>query len=231
MAMASLSKTFSESRTRIIGWSVARSVLADDISLTLVKILPERKLWKCLQRSKTWSALIFDDQLTFPSFCPFVQCVSWTFCNPSYEQRFQFNQHNSFRMMIFSSQFIEGNNEMNGSWISQGQCQHSWEKPTKSFCLFGPIVFLLRIQLKLNTALLYTVRPSVRVSVTGVTSHISHIYKGINAMLNIRGPIKPCIFWIKIILAIFLAKTRPDKAIFSDLTNLTIDFDFELSKI
>lgn len=115
MAMASLSKTFSESRTRIIGWSVARSVLADDISLTLVKILPERKLWKCLQRSKTWSALIFDDQLTFPSFCPFVQCVSWTFCNPSYEQRFQFNQHNSFRMMIFSSQFIEGNNEMNGS--------------------------------------------------------------------------------------------------------------------
>ena len=35
---------------------------------------------------------------------------------------------------------------------------------------------------------------------------------------------KPCIFWNKIILAIFLAKTRPDKAIFSDLTNLTIDF-------
>ena len=68
-------------------------------------------------------------------------------------------------------------------------------------------------------------------SVTGVTSHISHIYKGINAMLIIRGPIKPCIFWIKIILAIFLAKTRPDKTIFSALTNLTIDFDFELSKI
>ena len=38
--------------------------------------------------------------------------------------------------------------------------------------------------------------------------------------------INPYIFWIKIILAIFLAKTRPDKAIFSDLTNLTIDFDF-----
>ena len=89
MAMASLSKTFSESRTRIIGWSVARSVLADDISQTLVKILPDRKLWKCLQRSKTWSALIFDDQLFFPSSCPFVQCFSWTFCNPSYEQRFQ----------------------------------------------------------------------------------------------------------------------------------------------
>ena len=69
---------------------------------------------------------------------------------------------------------------------------------------------------------------SVRVFVTGVTSHISHIYKGINAMLIIRGPIKPYSFWIKIILAIFLAKTRPDKAIFSDLT---IDFDFELSKI
>ena len=45
--------------------------------------------------------------------------------------------------------------------------------------------------------------------------------------------IKPYIFWIKIILAIFLAKTRPDKTIFSALTNLTIDFDWskELSKI
>ena len=50
-------------------------------------------------------------------------------------------------------------------------------------------------------------------------------------MLNIRGPIKPYIFLIKIILAIFLAKTRPDKTIFSTLANLTIDFDFELSKI
>ena len=64
-----------------------------------------------------------------------------------------------------------------------------------------------------------------------MTSHISHIYKGINAMLIIRGPIKPYTFWIKIILAIFLAKTRPDQTIFSALTNLTIDFDFELSKI
>ena len=36
--------------------------------------------------------------------------------------------------------------------------------------------------------------PSVRSCVTGVTSHISHIYKGINAMLIIRGPIKPYIF-------------------------------------
>ena len=72
---------------------------------------------------------------------------------------------------------------------------------------------------------------SVHASVTGVTSHISHIYKGINAMLIIRGPIKPYIFWIKIILAIFLAKTRPDKTIFSALTNLTIDFDFKLSKV
>ena len=53
---------------------------------------------------------------------------------------------------------------------------------------------ILRIQLKLNTALLSTVRSSVRSCVTGVTSHISHIYKGINAMLIIRGPIKPCIF-------------------------------------
>ena len=47
--------------------------------------------------------------------------------------------------------------------------------------------------------------------VTGVTSHISHIYKGINAD--------------------FLAKTRPEKTIFSALTNLTIDFDFKLSKV
>jgi len=50
-------------------------------------------------------------------------------------------------------------------------------------------------------------------------------------MLIIRGLIKPYIFWIKIILAIFLAKTRPDKTIFSALTNLTIDFDFKLSKV
>ena len=35
---------------------------------------------------------------------------------------------------------------------------------------------------------------SVRAFVTGLTSHISHIYKGINAMLIIRGPIKPYIF-------------------------------------
>ena len=80
----------------------------------------------------------------------------------------------------------------------------------------------LRILLKQNTALLST----VRVPVTGVTSHISHIYKGINAMLIIRGPIKPYIFRIKVILAIFLAKTRPHKTIFSALTksNLTSDF-------
>ena len=64
------------------------------------------------------------------------------------------------------------------------------------FCLshFVLIAGLLRIQLKLNTALLSTVRVSVCSSVTGVTSHISHIYKGINAMLIIRGPIKPYIF-------------------------------------
>ena len=74
--------------------------------------------------------------------------------------------------------------------------------------------------------------PSVRASVTGVTSHISHIYKGINAMLITRGPIKPYIFWIKIILATFLAKTRPDKTNLSVLTNITIYFDWskELSK-
>ena len=39
-----------------------------------------------------------------------------------------------------------------------------------------------------------TIPLSVRASVTGVTSHISHIYKGINAMLIIRGPIRPYIF-------------------------------------
>ena len=89
----------------------------------------------------------------------------------------------------------------------------------------------LRIQLQLNTALRSTVRPCVRVSVTGVTYHISHIYKGINAMLIIRGPIKPYKFWIKIILAIFLENTRPNKIIFSALINLTIDLDFELSNI
>ena len=58
-----------------------------------------------------------------------------------------------------------------------------------------------------------SVRPSVCPCVTGVTSHISHIYKGINAMWIIRGPIKPCIFWIKIILAFFLSskdQTRQD---------------------
>ena len=43
-------------------------------------------------------------------------------------------------------------------------------------------------------------------------------------MLIIRGPIKPYIFWIKIILAIFLANPRPDKTIFSALTNLTIEY-------
>ena len=59
-----------------------------------------------------------------------------------------------------------------------------------------------------------------------LTSHISHKYKGINTTLIVRGPIKPYIFWIKIILAIFLAKTRPVKTIFSALTNLTIDFDW-----
>ena len=96
-------------------------------------------------------------------------------------------------------------------------------------CTFSPE---LRILLKQNTALLSTFRPSVCVCVIGVTSPISHIYKGKNAILIIRGPIKPYIFWIKIILAIFLAKTTPDKTIFSALTNLTIYFDWskELSK-
>ena len=38
------------------------------------------------------------------------------------------------------------------------------------------------------------------------------------------------ILWIKIILAIFLAETRPDKTIFSDLTNLTIDLTLNYQK-
>ena len=64
---------------------------------------------------------------------------------------------------------------------------------------YSQLLLLLRILLKQNTAIPLSVCPCV----TGVTSHISHIYKG---MLII----KPYIFWIKIILAIFLAKTRPD---------------------
>ena len=105
--------------------------------------------------------------------------------------------------------------------------------PTLQIITWYNRVSKLRIQLKLNTALLSTVRASVRPFVTGVTSHISHIYKGITAMLIIRGPIKPYIFWIQIILAIFQAKTRPNKTFFSALTNLTIAFDWskELSKI
>ena len=111
------------------------------------------------------------------------------------------------------------------SCISRNKSLSLWSVPSSKEP--DTVKCKLRILLKQNTALLST----VRVFVTGVTSHISHIYKGINAMLIIRGPIKPYIFWIKIILAIFLAKTRPDKTIFSALTNLTIDFDFELSKI
>ena len=93
-----------------------------------------------------------------------------------------------------------------------------------SMLLFFFISFQLRILLKQNTALLSTVRPCVCVC---HGCDISDIYEGINAMLIIRGPIKPYTFWIKSILAIFLAKTRLDKTIFSALTNLTIDFDFE----
>ena len=52
----------------------------------------------------------------------------------------------------------------------------------------------LRILLKQNTALLSTVRVCVRVCVTGVASHISHICKGLDATLIIRGLIKPYIF-------------------------------------
>ena len=54
------------------------------------------------------------------------------------------------------------------------------------------VLLVVQILLKQNTVLLSTVRPCV--CVTGVTFHISHIYKGINATLIIRGPIKPFIF-------------------------------------
>ena len=60
-------------------------------------------------------------------------------------------------------------------------------KKTKEFKAF---LLLLRIQLKLNTALLSHC-PFVCSCVTGVTYHISHIYKGINAMLIIRDPSTP----------------------------------------
>ena len=49
----------------------------------------------------------------------------------------------------------------------------------------------LRILLKQNTALLSTVRPSAVCPYTGATSHISHIYKGINAMLSSADPSNP----------------------------------------
>ena len=58
-----------------------------------------------------------------------------------------------------------------------------WIRSVEKYFLF------LRIQFKLDTALL-SYCPFVCPSVTGVTSHISHIYKGINAMLII----KPYIF-------------------------------------
>ena len=49
----------------------------------------------------------------------------------------------------------------------------------------------LRILLKQNTALLSTVRPSAACPYTGPTSHVSHIYKGINAMLSSGDPSNP----------------------------------------
>ena len=87
----------------------------------------------------------------------------------------------------------------------------------------------LRIQLKLNTALLSTVRPCVRAFVTGVTSHISHIYEGIN--VNHQGTHQTLYILNQNHPGYLSSKTRPDKTISSALTNMTIDFDFELSKI
>ena len=80
----------------------------------------------------------------------------------------------------------------------RGGYQRCWFQIEVQFILQMPLnsicIMILRIQLKLNTALLSTVRSYVRPDVTGVTSHISHIYKGINVMLIIRGPIKPYTF-------------------------------------
>ena len=52
--------------------------------------------------------------------------------------------------------------------------------------ILNTLTTLLRILLKQNTAILSTVRPC-----TGVTSHISHIYKGIHAVLSSEDPSSP----------------------------------------
>ena len=56
--------------------------------------------------------------------------------------------------------------------------------PLSCSMTYAILLLKLRIKFKLNTALLSTVRAFV----TGVTSHISHIYSGIYAILIIRGP-------------------------------------------
>ena len=73
---------------------------------------------------------------------------------------------------------------------------------------------------------------SVCPSVTGVTSHISHIYKGINAMLIIRGPIKPYVYILNQNHPGYLSckdQTRQDLLLYPDQP--AIDFNFVLSKI
>ena len=57
------------------------------------------------------------------------------------------------------------------------------------------------VQTEYCTTFLLSVCSCVRPCVTGVTSHISHIYKGINAMLIIRDPSTPIFsesksFWL-----------------------------------
>ena len=74
---------------------------------------------------------------------------------------------------------------LEGAQLKIPLCSNSLN--TKISEAFASSGLLLRTLLKQNTALLST----VRVFVTGVTSHISHIYKGINAMLIIWGPMKP----------------------------------------
>ena len=143
------------------------------------------------------------------------------------------NIHEGFRWRLISNISLQWsevhtvtppqNSPLNSTQQSLFVNSHQW-----SFCIVSKICFRF-CGFCSNRILHYF--PLFMCPCTGVTSHISHIYKGINAMVTIRGPIKPYIFWIKSILAIFLAKTRPDKTIFSALTNLTIDFDFELSKV
>ena len=80
-------------------------------------------------------------------------------------------------------------------WAQRGKKKGSSLPSTKEStcqrirCLY--VKAILRILLKQNVLPYF---PRSVCPYTGVTSHISHIYKGINTMLIIRVPIKPYIF-------------------------------------